>query len=117
MDPIEMAVGILAEAFGDVPVSTEVPFDRPERLVVVVMEGGASDGYLATPYLGITCWGSDDHDARSMAAYAADALREASLDHPLLSAAQLESLARDEWTATGQARYYARVRLTVNLDE
>lgn len=117
MDAIEMAGGILQDAFGDVPVSTEIPFNRPERFVAVAMEGGASDGFIATPYLGITCWGTDDHDAQTMAIYATDALRDASLDHPWLSAAQLESLTRDEWTATGQARYYARVRLTVNLDE
>ena len=56
-------------------------------------------------------------NARRGTSYTADALREEALTHPYLSAAQLETLSRDEWTSTGQARYFARLQLTINTDE
>lgn len=119
MDPVHMTVNILQDAFGEVPVSTEVPWgrDRPERLVVVSMEGGAPGEFLLTPLMGITCWGQSDHDAMTMATYAIDSLRTAAETDPYLSAVDVESLQRDEWTATGQARYYATARLYINTDE
>lgn len=117
MDPIAMALPILREAFGAVPVSTEIPPDRPGRLVVATLVGGQSDGFVMDALVGMTCWGRDDRDALTMATRAADALRDAAEDHPYIFSADLESVSRDEWTATGQARYYAQVRLTINTDE
>lgn len=117
MDPIAMALPILRDAFGAVPVSTEVFPDRPDRLVVVTLVGGMTDGFVMDALLGITCWGRDDHDALTMATLAADALRDAAEEHPYIFSADLESVSRDEWTLNGQARYYAQVRLTINTDE
>lgn len=120
MDATELTVGILQDAFGSVPVSTELPMGRqnaPERLVVVTLMGGPDDGFLWEPVMGITCYGTTDRDAFGMAQYAAEAMAEAAMDHPYMSAAETESISRDEWTTTGQARYYAQVRLTINTDE
>lgn len=117
MDPVQLTVGILAEAFGEVPVLTEVPRDRPVRLVVASLLSAETDGLVTTALMGITCWGRDDHDAQTMATYAGDALTEAAETHPYLFSASLESWSRDEWTSTGQARYFAQVRLTINTDE
>jgi hypothetical protein len=114
MDPLLIVLPIIEEAYDDVPVTTEVPRDRPERLVVVTRAGGSTDGFVATPLIGVTCWGRDDHDAQTMARYGFDALAEAAEEHPNLFSADLLSLSRDEWTATGQARYYAEITLTIN---
>lgn len=48
---------------------------------------------------------------------AVEALWEAAAEHPYLSACQLETLSRDEWSKTGQARYVATVSLVINTDE
>ena len=120
MDATELTVSLLREAFQDVPVSTELPMgreNRPERLVVVTLVGGPDDGFLYTPLMGITCYGTTDRDAFLMAQYAADTLAEAAMDHPYLSESETESISRDEWTTTGQSRYYAQVRLYINTDE
>lgn len=125
VDPIQLTVEVVAGALRDVPVSTELPHTaaspsgggQPERYVVVTLEGLQDDGFLALANVSLTVWGLSDRDAFGMATAAADALREESLTHPYLSAAQLETLSRDEWTSTGQARYFARVQLTINTDE
>lgn len=119
MDPITIALDVLREAFPDVRVTTEVPMgrERPDRLVAVTLEGMESDGLLARARVDVICWGRSDRDAFGMATLAADALRDAALDHPFLSSAGLDSLARDEWTATGQARYFAAMTLHINTDE
>lgn len=123
VDPIQLTVEVVAEALQTVPVSTEMPFSashpsaQPERYVVVTLEGMQDDGFLAVANVSLTVWGLSDRDAFGMATAAVDALREESLTHPYLSAAQLETLTRDEWTSTGQARYFARMQLTINTDE
>lgn len=123
VDPIQLTVGVVAGALQGVPVSTEMPFGadhtsrQPERFVVVTLEGLQDDGFLALANVSLTVWGVTDRDAFGMATAAADALREEAITHPYLSAAQLETLTRDEWTATGQARYFARMQLTINTDE
>lgn len=116
MDVVKLAVGILSEALV-APVSTEVPPDRPERMVNVALDSMQSDGFLLTPRLMLTCWGTSDRDAFGLATSAVDALREAALDHDYLSAVDLESMAREEWSRTGQSRYMALVTLYVNTDE
>lgn len=116
MDCIALVVGILADAL-DVPVSTEVPADRPSRLVTVSLDGMQDDGFLMSPRIGVTCWGMSDMDAHGMALAVVEELRTAAETHPYLSAVQLETLSRDTWTATGQARYFAELTLTINTDE
>lgn len=123
VDPIQLTVEVVADALQTVPVSTEVPFtaahpsEQPQRYVVVTLEGLQDDGFIALANVSLTVWGLSDRDAFGMATAAADALREEALTHPYLSAAQLETLTRDEWTATGQARYFARMQLTINTNE
>lgn len=121
MDPTPLVVRILAEALA-VPVSTEMPFDRqdglrPDRLVTVDLMGGTRTPYLLMPRYMLTCWGRSDADAHGMAIACVEALWAASETDDLLSSCQLESLGRDEWSRTGQARYVAVVDLTINTDE
>lgn len=116
MDVVSLVVGVLAEAL-DVSVSTEMPAARPDRLVLVTLDGGTSDGLILRPRVGLTCWGASDEEAHSIAMAAVDALWDAALDHPYLSSCELESLARDEWGRSGRARYVAALELTVNTDD
>lgn len=115
MDTTELVIGILSDAL-DVPVSTEVPMQRPDRLAMVALDGDASDGFILRPRYAITCWGASDLDAHGIALSALHALADAARDHPLLSHASMESMARDEWARDGQARYVLTVDLTINTD-
>ena len=114
MDDIAMVIEILADAL-DCHVSTEVPAKRPERLVMVAQTGDTSTTLLHTLEVSLTCWGKNDYDARNLALSASHALTDAALDHPLLSSAALQSITRDEWTTTGQARYLAIMDLVFNV--
>ena len=115
MDPIGLAVDILKESL-DAEVSTEMPKDRPSRYVMVGLDGDSSTEFLLRPRLALTCWGTSDRDANSLAISAIEALRDASLDHPYLSSCDLETLSREEWSRNGQSRYLAIITLTVNVD-
>lgn len=116
MDTTALAVGILADAL-DVPVQTDIPLERPSRLVMVWQESDQSDRFILRPTYAITCWGRTDVDARGIAISALHALSLASETHPYLSAVEVVNLVRDEWTANGQARYVLTVELTINTDE
>ena len=50
-----------------------------------------------------------------MALSAWHALTDAAQTHDLLSSADLQTMSRDEWTATGQARYLVEIDLTINI--
>ena len=115
-DCIGIVRSILEEAL-TVPVMTDIPEERPARMVMVDLEGDSSTPYVLRPRLAITSWGRTDRDALGIAVSAVEALREASLDHDLLSAVELESVSREEWSRTGQSRYYALVTLTINTQE
>jgi len=116
MDPVQLVVELLSAEM-EVPVTTERKPDRPVRMVLVSQSADASDEFLLQPRMELTCWGTTDRDARGIATSAVDVLRDAALDHPYLSAVRLETMARDEWTRTGQARYVAEVDLIINTDE
>lgn len=116
VDCIGIVVGILSGAL-TVPVSTEIPDGRPDRFVLVSLDGDSSTEFVLRPRISLTCWGQTDRDAMGIAVSALHALQEAAMDHALLSAAELESMSRDEWTRTGQGRYVSLVTLTVNTEE
>lgn len=116
MDATALVVDVLEGALG-VPVSTEIPTDRPGRLVSVALEADRSTPFLLMPTYRLMCWGDSDVDAKSIAMAAVEALWDAALDHPYLSAADLETLSRTSWSKTGQARYEAVVSLVINTDE
>lgn len=116
IDPTALVVGILADAV-DAPVSTDVPRTRPERLVTVDLAGDRSTPFLLQPRFQVMCWDTSDREAQALARSCLDALWQAATDHPYLSSCQLESMARDEWAATGQGRYLLVVDLVINTDE
>lgn len=116
MDPTELVVGILSDALA-VPVSTDIPAERPDRLVLVDLTGDQSDELILRPRYALTCWGVSDKDAHGIAMSAVDALRDSAWDHPYLSAVQLETMSREEWSRNGQSRYVAEVDLVINTDE
>lgn len=121
MDTTKRVVEILSSALTGVPVSTEMPWQadstRPERYVTVDLAGDYSTPHLLQPRYALTVWGISDVDAHSMALACVDALWEASETDEYLSACQLETMSRDEWTRNGQARYFIEVNLTFNTDE
>lgn len=116
IDATEITVGILADAL-DVPVSTDIPMTRPDRLVMVSLESSEGDQFLLRPTYALTCWGMSDIDAKGIAMSALHALTDAAETHEWLSSAQMQNLARDEWSGTGQARYVLTVRMVFNTDE
>ena len=119
-DPIEMVVGILSDAL-DATVSTEMPgtakspASLPCRYVMVALAGDMSTELLLMPRMALTCWGTSDRDAHSLAVSAWQALAEAATEHPLLSSCQLETMSRDEWGNTGASRYFMELDLTINV--
>ena len=115
MDTTALVIGILNDAL-DVPVQTDIPLQRPSRLVMVMQEGDASDMFLLRPTYSITCWGMSDVDARGIAISCVHALAEASETDEYLSSVEMMGLVRDEWTGTGQARYVLTVTLVINTD-
>ena len=115
MDTTKIVVDILADAMA-VPVSTEMPADRPERYVLVDLSGDQSTPYVCRPRYALTCWGTSDVDAHGIAISAVQALQEAAMDHWLLSSCQLETMSREEWSRNGQSRYVAMVDLTINTE-
>lgn len=116
MDTTKLVVDLLAEALS-VPVSTDMPRDRPHRLVLVDLSGDESDPFILRPRYDLTCWGTSDRDARGIALSAVQALQDAALDHPYLSACQLETMSREEWSRNGQGRYLAIVDLVINTED
>ena len=116
MNPIELTVGLLAEAL-DTHVSTEVPQERPERMVVVTLEDDRSDEFILRPVVGLICFGTSDLDAHNLSIAAIAALRMAAYDHPYLSAAQLDNRESDRWGRTGEGICTCLVALTINSDE
>ena len=116
MDTTKLVVDILSEAL-DVPVSTDIPSGRPERLVLVDQSGDQSTPHLLMPRYDLTCWGLSDRDAKGVAMSALQALQEASLDHPYLSACQLETMSHEQWSRNGQGRYLVVVDLIINTDD
>lgn len=70
---------------------------------------------LRRPTVALTVWGRTDADAHGLAVSAVHALAEAAQTHDLLSSADLQTMSRDEWTSTGQARYLVEVDLTINI--
>lgn len=116
IDTTEIVVGILADAL-DVPVSTDIPMQRPDRLVMVALESEEDDPFLLRPTYSLTCWGMSDVDAKGIAMSALHALADAAATHGWLSHVAMDNLTRDEWSGTGQARYVLTLRMVFNTDE
>lgn len=104
MDAVAINVECLAAALA-VPVRTEIPKDRPQRMVCVSRSGGTSDDCFDYPEITLLCWGISDADASGLAISATHALAEAAELHPLLSSSEVDTISRDEWAATGASRY------------
>lgn len=108
---------VLASGLSGVPVSTELPPGRPRGPYAMVSRTGGADGeHLDRPIMAIMCWAGSDAAAYSLAMGCRDALVVAAEEHPLLSAAETISLSRDEWAATGAARYMLEMQLTINKE-
>lgn len=113
-DDIALVVDVLSAALPAVPVSTEVPQNRPQRLIMVALAGDSSTEFVRRPTISLTVWGMSDADAHGLALSAWHAVSEACLEHDLLSYCELETMSRDEWTSTGQSRYLVQLNLTIN---
>lgn len=114
MDAIAVNVAVLAAALPDVDVCTEVPPDRPGRMVVVERTGGAMDTCFDYPEITLTCWGATDQEASALAVAAARALFEAAQTHPLLSSSDMESKSGDDWPQDGTPRHRVVLQQVIN---
>ena len=116
MDCIALVVSLLQDAveLSGVPISTEIPPTRATRLIMVGLVGDESDLLILRPRVSLTVWGSSDADAHGLAVTAYHVLAEAAQTDDYLSHVALETMSRDEWTATGQARYVVQLNLTIN---
>lgn len=116
IDTTAYVVGVLADAL-DAPVQTDIPLERPSRLVMVSQEGDESDMFILRPTYAFTCWGLSDVDARGIALSALHALTDDAETSDWLSNVDMDGMVRDEWVSTGQARYVMTLTLTFNTDE
>lgn len=116
LDTTAYVVAALKDAL-DVEVSTEIPQDRPRRLIMVAQVMDESDEFLLRPFYELTCWGQSDRDARNIALSALHALADDAKTSDWLSSIEMGGLLRDEWTKTGQARYVMSLSLVFNTDE
>ncbi len=117
MDVIALILEVLGDGL-NVPVTTELPADRDAPVEMVTVEAQEqTDGFINAVRCYLTCWGLSDRNAHSIAVASMDVLMDAALDHPWLSSARLDSMGRDRWARTGQARYEVVMDLTINSDE
>lgn len=114
-DPNALCVSVLSERIPGLEVSTEVPGERPDGpFVQVSRTGGTGSDFLDEPIMTLVCWASSDAAAYALGIDCVHALAKQAEDDPYLSAAELITMSRDEWGATGQSRYMVQVRLTIN---
>lgn len=113
MDEIELVVSTLSDAL-DVDVCTDVPPERPDRLVVVALDGYTPDEFLLKPRVALYCYGTSDADAARLALQATKTLQDAALTHPLLSSVEMDTKSGSIWTETGDSYYLAVLDLVIN---
>lgn len=113
-DSVALVVDVLSKAL-TVPVSTEIPQKREDRLVLVEREGGRMSDFIDRPRIGLLCWGTSDAEAQGIAIDAVHALADAALDHERLSSSKVETMSRDGWSHGDGARYHVVLELTINL--
>ncbi|MDD7203185.1 MAG: hypothetical protein SOV20_08815 [Coriobacteriales bacterium] len=90
VDSVAIVVGILASAL-DVPVSTEIPEQRPDRFVLVGRDGGGGDEFVDKPRILTLCWGTSDSDVEAIASDVFDALSSAAETDEHLFSAECET--------------------------
>lgn len=118
LDPIGLCMEILHRMLpSKVTVTEDMPADHPRTpYVMPSITGGDEDDFVSKPIITLTCWDSADESARRLAQSCAHDLALAAQDHPLLSAAQLVTLSRDEYAPRGFGCYEAQVKLTINKE-
>lgn len=120
VDPVEIVIEELHRGLEGVDVSSEMPpGDRPHRParphVQVSQTGGYSTPFMLFPQVSLLCCADTDANASRLATDCIDVLEDAAFEHPLLSAVSVSSKMRDQWTATGAARYEVILDLSVNV--
>lgn len=116
-DAVQIVVNILNESLTGAIVCTEIPPEPPKKATVMVSQTGGEMGeFIDRPIMTLLCWGGSDKEAYSFSTAVFHSLAEASNVHPFLSAAELVTMSRDEWSATGQSRYMLEIKLTINKE-
>lgn len=116
-DAVQIVVDILNESLTNAAVCTEIPPEPPKKATVMVSQTGGEIGeFIDRPIMTLLCWGGSDKEAYSFSTTVFHSLAEVADIHPLLSAVELVTMSRDEWSATGQSRYMLEVRLTINKE-
>lgn len=120
VDETSLTVEILSEAMPTVEVTTEFKDGSLSamgagRRIIVSHTGDESDGFLQVPTMELLCCAESDATAGALAHSCAEALADAALDHPLLSAAQVVEMGRDSFTTRG-GRHRVSMRLYINIE-
>lgn len=108
-------VRIIEEAIG-VEASSEMPLDRDAGApyVQVSRTGGEDGEFIDRPIMTLMCWAASDQAAYMLAEDCLRAVKEAAKDDEWMSACEMVSMSRDQWTPAGAARYMLQMRLTIN---
>lgn len=115
-DAAKICLDILERSLPGIPVTSELPFERPEPpMIQISRTGGEEAEFLSKPVMQMLCWGGDDPGAQALCMDAVHALKEAAEGDDALSAVDCQSMSRDEWAPTGEARYRAQLKLVINI--
>jgi hypothetical protein len=115
-----VSINIEAEIIGwlsqkvAVPVSADVPADKPDRFITIERTGGSRDNHVVDrPNLAIQCWGTSRLDASELA-YEVDAILPSIVEIP-----QVTHFERDTFynfpDEHGAPRYQIVVNLTTTI--
>lgn len=115
-DPTRLCISILKRAFPDIPITSEIPFERPPApLIQISRTGGEDTDFVSKPVMQMLCWGGSDPGSQALCMDAVSALRAAAEEDKVLSSVVCQSVSRDEWTVEGEARYRAQLNLVINV--
>lgn len=116
-DAVDLCIALLRARYPDVTVTNEMPSTHPkEPYVLISRTGGEESEWVSSPIMTLRCWDSSDDGARRLAHGCVTSLQLEAEGHPLLSSAELLSIARDEYSPGSFGSYSADTRLTINKD-
>lgn len=99
-----------------VPVSTEVPANRPAEFVTVERSGGPITDVRDKALLTIECWSTSRTNAGTLAHTVCDSLIAGSISHPQIASADINSIVNNPDPASGQARFQITAIVVVVLN-
>lgn len=118
MDFMKALVKALKAELG-VPVSTDVPSERPAEFVTLERTGGQVTMWSDEPSISIRCWAASDAAAYSLASRVCGYINDGARirrDLPMLAKAEVGSAYRNDDMASGQNRHQVNAYFTVRAN-